>query len=536
MTLIPAKTFDFVTKHQFLSMAISAAARLAAVLFIGTGAHAQPPMALHGDESPEASAAPAETEMSEPEAAPPSPNRAKGSPAQLVQKMKRQIDAARFPKGSLGLWVGLANDAKGEAPAVFEMASDQKMIPASVTKIATAAAALELLPSGFKIPTRLMSSATIEGDRLRGDLYLVGGGDPTFVSENLWYLVNEFLRTGVRQVEGSLIVDDTLFDQERYAEDRPGVRVDRAYDAPMGAMSFNWNSVTVWVRPGDQPGQPARAHMDFESDYVKLINQSKTVSGRGNEIAVSRRTQNGIEVVTVSGQIGRDAPEKAFYKSITRPDLWAGNSAVQFLASRGVTLKGQVRSGKMPASARQLAVAESRPIAQIIADMMKWSSNFSAETISRLIAVQRGKSSVTAEDGRVAVVSWLNKQLGLPSSSFKLVNVAGFNRGNEFRPRDLGKVLSYAQTHFQIYPEFLTSLPVAGVDGTLRSRFKTLPGAGWVRAKTGLLDGVIGLSGYAGTGDGQVYRFVFIFNGPAGREDSARQLFDRLASTLVSDG
>jgi D-alanyl-D-alanine carboxypeptidase/D-alanyl-D-alanine-endopeptidase (penicillin-binding protein 4) len=276
--------------------------------------------------------------------------------------------------------------------------------------------------------------------------------------------------------------------------------------------------------------------MDFESDYVKLVNQSKTVAGRGNDISVSRRTQNGIEVVTVSGQIGRDANEKPYYKSITRPDLWAGHSAVQFLASRGVKLKGDVRSGKLPTSARQLAVAESRPIAQIIADMMKWSSNFSAETISRLIAVQRGKTSVTAEDGRLAVANWLSKEVGLPSASFKLVNVAGFNRGNEFRARDLGKILSYAQTHFQIYPEFLTSMPVAGVDGTLRSRFKALPGAGWVRAKTGLLDGVVGLSGYAGTRSGQIYRFVFIFNGPAGRGEDARQLFDRLASALVSDG
>lgn len=499
-------------------------------LFV-TSAEAQPPITLHGDEAEEV--IPEPVKVYEPAS---SKNAKPASPGQLGGKLKRIIDGAKFPKGSLGLWVGLATDASADAPAVFELASDQKMIPASVTKIATAAAALELLPPGYKIPTRLMSSAAIEGDRLRGDLYLVGGGDPTFVSENLWFLVNEFLRTGVRHIEGSLIVDDTLFDQERYAEDRPGVRVDRAYDAPMGAMSFNWNSVTVWVRPADQAGQAARVHMDFESDYVKLVNQSKTVAGRGNDIAVSRRTQNGIEVVTVSGTIGREAPEKPYYKSITRPDLWAGHSAVQFLASRGVQLKGQVRSGKLPTSARPMAVAESRPIAQIIADMMKWSSNFSAETISRLIAVHRGKTSVTAEDGRLAVVNWLTQDVGLPSSSFKLVNVAGFNRGNEFRARDLGKILSYAQTHFQIYPEFLTSMPVAGVDGTLRSRFKTLPGAGWVRAKTGLLDGVVGLSGYAGTRSGQIYRFVFVFNGPAGRGEDARQLFDRLASALVSDG
>jgi D-alanyl-D-alanine carboxypeptidase/D-alanyl-D-alanine-endopeptidase (penicillin-binding protein 4) len=126
---------------------------------------------------------------------------------------------------------------------------EKKVIPASVTKLITAASALSHFPPGTKFKTSIWSNARVENGVLKGNLWLKGGGDPGFVSENMWYLVNIFTRNQISKVEGKIIVDDSLFDTVRFDPSREDYRVDRAYDAPTGAMSFNWNSVNVFVKP-----------------------------------------------------------------------------------------------------------------------------------------------------------------------------------------------------------------------------------------------------------------------------------------------
>ena len=124
-------------------------------------------------------------------------------------------------------------------------------------------------------------------------------------------------------------------------------------------------------------------------------------------------------------------------------------------------------------------------------------------------------------------------EMGIKKDRFQFVNPSGLSRKNSTKPSDLAFVLAENYKAFSYAPEYLAALPLAGEDGTLRSRFKNSNATGWVRAKTGHLKGVAGLAGYAGQKDGGVRAFAFIFNGPEEQGDLARRLFDALASQLV---
>lgn len=403
-------------------------------------------------------------------------------------------------------------EENGEPKVLLDLNSTQKKIPASITKIATAAAAFHYYPPGSKFKTQLWTKGKIHHGVLKGDLYLKGGGDPSFVSENMWVLVNNFTRTGVSKIEGSIIVDDTLFDSVRYDTSREDIRVDRAYDAPVGAMSFNWNSINIYVRPGSMKDK-ANVYLDPQNEYTKLVNKTKTVAGQQNNIIVERKDgkDKKTDEVIVSGTIGERSKEQTIYKNITRPDWWSGYHLKSFLAQRNIFITGEVKTGVLPTESELVAEAESKPIEMIIADMNKFSNNYVAEMICKNIALSQGKLA-TLSNGMELIRSYIDG-LGLDRNQYVLLNPSGLTRENQMSSFFLWKILSSVKKNFQIYPEFLSSLPIAGVDGTLKKRLNGTKGERWVRGKTGQLNGVYSLAGFAGKPDGKVVTFVFIYNG-----------------------
>lgn len=449
-------------------------------------------------------------------------------------RLESAIAKAKFKAGELGVWVGL-NESKS-TQTVYRLNDEAAMIPASLSKLATLGAALKTLQPGYKFQTQLAADAKLENGVLRGPIYLVGGGDPSFVSENMWFLVNELTRAGVSEIAGDIVVDDSRFDQIRFGDDRQEERVDRAYDAPVGAMSFNWNSVNVYFRPGEKVGAPLKVFADVASSYIKVKNTTRTVeSGKGKNLNVERvRQSNAIgDLVIAGGTMAIDQPEVVIYKNISQPDIWAGYGLAEFVAQRGIKFSGVVRAGLKPKTARALATSESKPLSQIVADMAKWSNNYVAEMLVKALAAESGEQPATMATGLVQVRKFL-QNIGFKQDQFIFENAAGFTRKNRFSAKQLGLLLEHVRQDFSFFPEYLAALPIAGVDGTLRKRMLESPARRWVRAKTGLLNGVVGLAGYAGRSDGTVLTFTFLYNG-AGREDRARALFDELAEILVSE-
>lgn len=442
-------------------------------------------------------------------------------------KLETKIGKSGIPREELSLYVA----REGVKPeTVLEINADTLKIPASITKIATASAVLSEFPPGHKFKTSLWIDGLVKSGTLKGHVYLKGGGDPSFVSENMWYLVNAFLRSGIRRIDGDIVVDDSLFDKIRFDDSREDARVDRAYDAPVGAMSFNWNSINIFVRPS-APGESAHVVLDPENDYTVLVNKAKTSRGNGVAIDVKKVAGKENETLTVGGQIGSSRAETVIFKNITQPDLWAGHNLRSFLGQRMISVTGKVRTGVTPTSATLAAESESKPVELTVLDMNKFSNNFVAEMLTKNLAAKASTPATLAAG--VEKIRMHLTSLGLKKDEFALVNPSGLTRENRFSARSMWKVLHHLRADFRVQPDFFASLPIAGVDGTLKRRMKGTAAERWVRAKTGLLTGVTALAGYAGTEDGDVYSFVFIHNGRRD-ESKVRAQFDDWLETLVT--
>lgn len=448
------------------------------------------------------------------------------------KKIDKIIQKSGISTDQLSIYIA---GGEGSPITVSSINGEKKMIPASVTKLVTAAAVLKAFPPGTKFKTSLWSSAKIEDGVMKGDLYLRGGGDPSFVSENLWYLVNAFLRNDVRKIEGNIVVDDSLFDSVRFDSSRQKERVDRAYDAPTGAMSFNWNSVNVFVRPGKTVGSPAQVFIDPQNEYIRLSGKVETLSSSGKTSIIVDRDEDkkGFgDVIKVSGKIALGSKEVVVFKNITQPDLWAGYNLKSFLSQRKIELTGTVKAGTTPAAAKLLAEVDNKTVESILADMNKFSNNYVAEMLTKNIAAVKSPPGNLAK-GMQALNEYM-ESLKVPSSQYELYNPSGLTRDNKMSAYALWKVLSDMKSQFQFQPEFTASLPIAGIDGTLKNRMKNTAGERWVRAKTGFLTGVISLAGYAGRRDGTVLPFVYIYNGSAD-ESKVRSLFDQISISLVEE-
>lgn len=438
---------------------------------------------------------------------------------------KKLIKKHHFNESTLGLYV------EADGKSVIDINGGKSMVPASLTKIVTGGAILTKIPLNKKFVTELWSKAPIEGTSLKGALCLKGGGDPSFVSEKMWFLGNEFVRTGIKTIDGDLIIDATRFDSEAFDAGRDSVRVDRAYDAPISAMSFNWNSVNVFIRPGDTVNGPAKIFLDPVSDYLELENKTKTVEKSGvKSIEVSRVRLGLKDKIIITGSISKNANEAVVYKSISNPTLWTASHLKEFLKERNIIVKGVVKEGECEASSKVLASVSSKNLNEITSDMLKFSNNYVAEMLVKNLAAETVTKNASMKDGIEAIKTYLD-QVGLRRSDYILENVSGLTRDNRFTPKQLALVLTNIKNDFLVFPEFLSGLPIAGVDGTMKNRLKG--GLSLVRAKTGYLDGVVGLAGYIGRQDKGPLVFVFLFNGGFDQGLAARPLFDDLISELL---
>jgi len=172
---------------------------------------------------------------------------------------------------------------------VFAHKENHALIPASNMKIMTTAAALNVLGSQFTFKTEIYHTGSIQNGILKGDLYVKGYGDPLFVSERLWYLINELTREGFTKITGDLVLDNSYFDEEGLMASRIETGTERAYNAPLSALSLNFNVVAVYVRPG-KVGKKPKVIIDPDNDFIDVQNLATT--GKEDTLTVSRIHEN----------------------------------------------------------------------------------------------------------------------------------------------------------------------------------------------------------------------------------------------------
>jgi D-alanyl-D-alanine carboxypeptidase/D-alanyl-D-alanine-endopeptidase (penicillin-binding protein 4) len=395
---------------------------------------------------------------------------------------------------------------------VYERNPGELVNPASVTKVVTAAAALVRLGPEYRYKTAVKASERPSGAIVDGHLFVRGSGDPLLVTERMYKLATNVASAGVRQVRGDLVIDDSFFDKERRGPGWDQDPSDRPYQAPIGAASVNFNAIEVFVYPGARRGLPVRVLTNPETSYVRVDNQAVTAgAGARTRITVRSIDEKGANVLRVTGRIARGHPGYRTWRKIDHPIRYFGTLFRELLAQVGVKVRGRIRAGRAPAGAATLAQVKSPALEVLLRDVNKFSQNFMAEQILKTLGARASGEPGSWKNGARVVEAFL-EEVGVPGGTYLYKNGSGLNDVNRFSAAQVVKVLAHMQKRFQVGPEFLASLAVAGADGSVKRRLHTRDVYRRLRVKTGWLRGVSSLAGYVGARGGRL-AFALLVNG-----------------------
>lgn len=429
----------------------------------------------------------------------------------------------------------------GTGAVLAESGADLLINPASNAKLLTAAAALHILKPEYRFKTEYYMTGPLKGGTLYGDLVVKGYGDPTVVNERLTRVANELYLFGIERITGGIVVDASWFDDQLEAkgwelEEAP----DRAYAAPVSGLSFNFNAIGVYVRPGD-PGQPAIVRLDPPVEAAVLEGTIFTGRWRGGLHIVSRDERAaGTTLLQVGGSVGhRDSPRR-WYRRMWDPPTYFGSALVAFLQQRGVKVRHRIVKGQLPAGARLILVDRSPALTEITNDLNHYSNNFIAETLVKAISKHAPGADETKPgnfaDGLAHVRTFLEERVGFERGAYVFGNGSGLNDVNRLTARQVIRLLAYMQQDFQTGTEFVTSLAVAGTQGTIGFRLKDTVAQRRMRAKTGTLRGVSALSGYVEDPGGDTIAFAILVQGYKGSVHPIWDIQNRLGLALASAG
>ncbi len=407
---------------------------------------------------------------------------------------KRALDRALSSDGLRGAKVSALVVRQSDGAVLYERTPDRMMIPASNAKVLTALAALDAFGPAHQFETQVLAKAPLDREGRAVEIHLVGGGDPAITNEDWWRMAAELRDAGLTAVDGDVVVDDGLFDTVRWHPTVQGVS-SRAYHAPVGALNANYGSFAVTVTPGVAAGHPVRVTVNPPLSYLKLSNQSKTLAaGKRRTLVVDRAEGEGRERVSIRGGLRLGDEPKTYYRSVLHPDLYAGHVLRMQLEAVGIAVAGNVRRGRAPESAVEIHRFAGRSLGEIVRLFMKFSNNGIAEALVKNLGVLASGGVGTWQDGMPELRRRLVAQ-GVPAEAFSLVDGSGLSYEDRVAPRALVAALRAGVDSFRFAPEFMASLPIAARDGTLEER--AVGAQDRVRAKTGLLNRVTGLSGYA---------------------------------------
>ncbi|MCP4447051.1 MAG: D-alanyl-D-alanine carboxypeptidase/D-alanyl-D-alanine-endopeptidase, partial [Myxococcales bacterium] len=433
--------------------------------------------------------------------------------------------------------IGIAVVDGETGEVLYEKSADEAFVAASNAKLITTAAALALLGPNFQFRTELVGARPAPGGNVPGNLYIRGRGNALFDDADMTRLVRRLKSLGVTRIDGQIIVDNSYFDTENlppHFDEQPTEQA--AFRAPIAATSYNFNSTALYVRPALSGQGPTRVEVRPPNSYVRVTNTSTTVStGRSHLKMETKEVANRLHIA-LSGQLRSEVVRRRFRKRIPNPVLFVGTGLLRTLADAGIAVrKKQVQAGKAPESSIVLAVHESPPLATAVRGMGKYSNNFVAELLLKVIGaeVKAAGNPATWQHSVTSVQEFL-VTAGMAPDSYRYENGSGLFDSNRFSPRQLTQVLGLALRTPTWGAEFFSSLSIAAVDGTLRGRLENTAAAGLVRGKTGTLDHASALSGLAAIDSRRPLIFSILINGfPETSIGIAQALQDEIAQDLI---
>lgn len=455
----------------------------------------------------------------------------RGSDAKLVQ----QIDALLEEPALKGGFQGVIVQSLDDGTVWYERNAELMFMPASNMKLLTSSAILNALGPDWRFETELLRTGSIDQDgTLHGSLYLKGSGDPLLSAADLDAMVEQARGAGIRKVQGKLIGDDSRFDHRRYGRGWPWDDMPDYYSAPLTGLNLNENLLTVTVDPGKKPGDPLRVAIAPTEKYARVTIRARTTE-KGTRPALTVSRVLGSNEVTVDGTLpvdSRSETRKPEEVTVDDPTEFTLDGLADKLNRAGIEITGGHESGYAPRQGTTpVARHESIPLSEILVKLNKPSDNLIAECLLKTLGAEKGKEGSAAE-GAAQVAAWL-KTAGADPAGLVMADGSGLSRYNLVSPRTIAAVLKAMSTHPQgrLWSD---SLPIAGVDGTLRSRLKGTAAEKNVHAKTGSISNASSLSGYVTTKDARRLLFVILMNNQTTGSSVPRAVQDRIVTLLAN--
>ncbi len=444
---------------------------------------------------------------------------------QAVDKLINQVD----PATNIGIEV--VDLDTGET--LYQRNATKVFIPASNMKLFSDAAALMVLGPDYYFQSQLSTNAPmLDNGILKGSIYIHLPGDPSLTKDDIESLLSELTAWGVKRIQGNVVLVSNNSAINAYAPGWVTKDLKYSYGAPLAPVMVDENRLMVTVNPAQNPGQPAFVEFDDQSTSMTLNNQVKTsskASGCGVDINMDQDNK-----VTVRGCVGVGQWAVQQKIAIRNPLRYTQELVKQQLAALHVELGGQVIMGSAPAGALLLANHDSKPISELLADTLKPSDNLYADSLFLHAAAKINGSPLDWQQAQPVVKNFLQKQTNINLQNAVLTDGSGLSRKDQLTPQQTVGLLKFLHDRFPLSYEYIAALPVSGHDGTLQRRLRSPSQQGLVRAKTGTMSGIIGLSGYLYTANAHTLAFAIFINRLPGTSATAAGKYRSLVDGLCA--
>ena len=443
------------------------------------------------------------------------------NPGPLPPEVRAALQRARVPESALAAVVQEA----GSGQVLLSHQARQPVNPASLAKLLTTYAALDLLGPAWTWSTPVGFGGPVRDGVLDGDLHIKGSGDPRLVHERLWQALRRVQQAGVREVRGDIVLDRSAFaPSETGPADFDGEPW-RPHNVQADALLLNQHAA-VWTFLPD----PARGVARVVADTDGPGTPERTVAlaaGPCDAWRAGLRLQPGPPAEggwRFGGAYPTACGELAWPLADPDPASYGARLVAALWRELGGRLQGRVRDGRMPPGLKPALELRSPPLAEVVRDINKFSNNVMAQQLFLTLALQREPGPpASAEAARQALRRWVAERIGEPGPGELIIdNGSGLSRQARATAQWLAHLLQHAWSS-PVMPELLSSLPVNGLDGTMR---RSRASAGRAHLKTGSLRDVAGLAGYVLADDGRRLIFVAIVHHPSA--GAARPALDAL--------
>jgi D-alanyl-D-alanine carboxypeptidase/D-alanyl-D-alanine-endopeptidase (penicillin-binding protein 4) len=427
--------------------------------------------------------------------------------SELPLRVQSALNARNVPPDTLSVFV--TDVETGET--ILEWRGDEPRNPASTIKLVTTLVALDVLGPAYRWRTDVYTEGELQNGRLNGDIVLKGYGDPFLVTERVWQLLRKIRLAGVQEITGDLLLDDSWFDVGEYDPAAFDQQPLRAYNVAPNALLMNFKVIRYWFEPDLESGAVS-VRMDPPLKNLHVDNRLGLASGscRGFQRGITITMNEMVDEVTFSGRFPNGCSRYAMDRTALSHNEFVYGLFESMWLDTGGAFSGSWRKVIVAEDAEPLLSFSSLPLTEMITRINKHSNNVMARQLLYTLGAESNGAPGTEDSGKAVISKWLADN-GLASTKIAIENGAGLSRKTRTTARDMADMLQFAWRQ-PYMPEYLSSLSLSGLDGTLRRRFSNTGLVGKAHLKTGSLDHVTAIAGYLQSRSGRRFAVVAMQN------------------------